>query len=159
MLTLITGQKDFDALVGSTNWHSSYIKEMHFENSQYENPNSESRSTVCGEESLVRLLIALPGDAHALEIVAFNIESCSLWTHQDLDEGEKTAIIQRRVIQVNFGAFSLTCACMGFRRLEISALGRTGFYNKESLYNEDGDFVEPYNMDWRSALDESFRPR
>jgi len=159
MLTLITGQKEIESLIDSIDWHGSYIKEVHFAPAQFQDENHESSgSTVCHEASLVRLLIALPENSHALEIVAFDAESCSIYPLHDLDE-DKTAMIQRRVAELDFGAFTLKCACVGYRACEVSAAEFGQFYSKENLFLKDGNLVAPYSIDWRTALDEAFQNR
>jgi len=153
MLTLVNGDDEMQLLLGSTNWHSAYIKEMHFAKSQFEIERiGGAATTICGETSLVRLLIVLPEDSHALEIVSFDTESCCFWPLHDLDES-KTAIVQRRVTEADFGAFSLKCGCLAYQRLDTAVVGFGQYYGSVNLFDENGDLKFPYNIDWRAELD------
>jgi hypothetical protein len=159
MLTLIKGQKDFETLINSTEWESGYIKETHFAAFHFQRLEpAGSWSNIWGEASLLRLLLALPEDDHALEIVSFNTENISLWRMHDLEE-EKSATIQRRVTEADVGAFSLKCACIAYQRLERAVVGFGQHYSTDTLFNRDGDPLDPYNIDWRVALDEAFQIR
>ncbi len=162
MFTLITGKKDFDILVSSTNWHSAYLKEMHFGSSQFQERRFETDylayggATMCGSTSLVRLLIALPEDSYALELILLDVADFSCTPGYCL-EVEKTAVIQRRRLEVDLGVVSARCACMGYRKLEVSAVGAGQFYTKENLFDNNEKLLAPYDVDWQIVLDESFK--
>lgn len=141
MLAIVMTQDDFLSLVNSVDWHSAYISEMHFGTTKYQ-----------GEESLVRLLITLPEDTCALEIVVFNSESFSIHPNQDLEE-EKTSQIQRRLAVADFGAFSLRGKCLAYQKLDLKSVNFGQYYSNTELYDDNEALCAPYNLNWREILD------
>jgi hypothetical protein len=157
MLGLVTGKTEFDDFVKSSDWHGAYLKETHFSRAQFQRIETDgSSSTICSADSILRLLVAFPEDDHSLEIVLFNAEEFTLYPSYDLDV-DKSARIQRRLAEADFGAFSCKCACLGFQHLPIAAVSASPHYSSESLF-ENGCFSQaPYNVDWRAVLDEAFK--
>jgi hypothetical protein len=150
-LVILKHTASFDDFVNSVDWHDAYLSEL-----QYLLP----RSTVDHIEEaffqpiqpgLVRLIIRIPAVRTAVEFVAFEAQSVSFCLYEDLDE-EKTAFIQRRNVELDFGAFALKCSALAYRTISAD-LAMKQLCFQESPFDEKGNLIEPYSIDWRSALD------
>lgn len=153
MLVIVKNQDDFLSLINSVDWHSAFISEMHFGCLQYEKSDDiNSVATKTDEDTLVRLLITLPEDTCALEIVVFNSQVFCICPNQDLED-EKTATIQRRKAEADFGAFSLTGECLAYQKLDLETVNFGQYYTPTKLYVDNLDLCAPYNLNWREILD------
>jgi len=153
MLVIVKTQNDFLSLINSVDWHSAYISEMHFGTLQYEITDASNSGAVkAGDETLARLLISLPEDTCALEIVVFNTEVFRICPNQELED-EKTATIQRRKAEADFGAFSLTGECLAYQKLDLETVNFGQYYTPTKLYVDNLDLCAPYNLNWREILD------
>ncbi len=160
MLTLITSNTAVVTLRNLLNWDHSYVKEVHFGNSQYETEKTNSRagSTISGESTILRILIALPEEEYALELIAFHVEWCSFSARQGLHISDR-ALIQRRLTEVDFGAISVKSGCLAYQKVELEAAGADQYYGNQNLFDANGELLEPYNLDWKVLLDDAFRSR
>ena len=153
MLVIVKTQDDFQALLSSVDWHSSYVSEVHMGTLQYVKTGTANLgATLAGENSLLRLLISLPEDTCALEIVVFNSESFCINPDNPLEE-EKTALIKRRLAEADFGAFRVRGACLAYQKLDLKTVKFGQYYSSEKLYDDNEDLCAPYNSDWRAILD------
>ncbi len=153
-IELLTTQNELEELINRTNWHSAYLKEIHYADPQRQ--CSESGNTICGLATLVRVLIALPEESYALEIVSFETQRCEFLPNQPLEE-VKSGTIKRRAAVLDFGAFSLHASCVGYRHIDVSSVQSFNYYSTEELFDGDGDLIQPYSVDWRTALDDASR--
>lgn len=153
MLVVVKTQDDFLSLVNSVDWHSAYISEMHFGTKQYEIADTDNSGAVkAGDQTLARLLVSLPEDTCALEIVVFNCEVFRMCPNQELED-EKTSTIQRRRAEADFGAFSLTGECLAYQKLDLKTVNFGQYYSTAKLYDDNEDLCAPYNLNWREILD------
>ncbi|HEY9684988.1 MAG TPA: hypothetical protein V6C86_25650 [Oculatellaceae cyanobacterium] len=150
MLKLITSQLEFEELVNRTSWHDAYLRAVHYAAQRYQ---LDDGSTIHRSGSLVQILLACPMERNVLELAAFELKSLSVKPELDL-ECPKSAAIQRRMTEADFGGFELICGCIGFRKLPENAASELLSFSEESIYN-GSDLAPPYNIDWRAALDAS----
>ena len=151
MLNLITSQTDFEGLINGADWEDAYVRAVHFAAPSYQLLDGSTIDRC----SLLVILIAVPMDQQVLEIVGFETELFLVFSQSAFD-GPKTATIQRRLADADFGGVRLRCGCIGYRKLPSKAAAREFEFKEESLY--DGhELAPPYNIDWRAALDVSNR--
>lgn len=145
MITLITGVNDFNELCSSVDWDCAYVRETH--------------AAKIDDNSFLRIFIVLVAESFDLEIVCFDTYEYSI-SNSSLDYPEKSITIQRRYTTADFGPIDLGCGCIGYRKLEKMNLDYRQFhYDTQCLLDQNGMLLAPYSVDWKYALDISWRDK
>lgn len=92
----------------------------------------------------------------ALEFIAYDVANYSMaeW----LDDSVPVGTIKRRQAEVVFGPVNIKAACVGYRWVDNISSERSQFFTQEGYFDEQGRIIEPYNIDWPSAMDAPAEP-
>ncbi len=144
MLTIITNQEDLKRLSSEFDWYHALIRETHGAHIE--------------DSTLIRILINLYSSRKVIELVGFEMESFEI--SSCLYTGESiSGTIQRRLTELDFGSFSISCGCLGYQVIEIDCKENTPYYSKQNIYSATQDLLPPYNIDWKPLLDEATKDR
>ncbi len=150
-VTLVTSQKAFDDFFSSLMWECAYVKESHFVVAHWQAPNG----AIFKEQPILRVLFMLPCELanQALEFIAYDVANYSMaeW----LDDSVPKATIKKRQAEAVFGPVIIKSACVAYRWVDNISSDRSQFFTQEGYFDEQGRIVEPYNIDWPSAMDQS----
>ena len=151
---LVTSQKAFDEFFSSLMWECAYVRESHFVVAHWQAPNGASFK----EQPILRVLFMLPCELanQALEFIAYDVANYSMaeW----LDDSVPVGTIKRRQAEVVFGPVNIKAACVGYRWVDNISSERSQFFTQEGYFDEQGRIIEPYNIDWPSAMDNPAEP-
>jgi hypothetical protein len=149
-----TSQKAFDQFFSSLMWECAYVRESHFVVAHWQAPNGASFK----EQPILRVLFMLPCELanQALEFIAYDVANYSMaeW----LDDSVPVGTIKRRQAEVVFGPVNIKAACVGYRWVDNISTERSQFFTQEGYFDEQGRIIEPYNIDWPSAMDNPSEP-
>ncbi len=130
-------------------WECAYVRESHFVVAHWQAPNGASFK----EQPILRVLFMLPCELanQALEFIAYDVANYSMaeW----LDDSVPVGTIKRRQAEVVFGPVNIKAACVGYRWVDNISSERSQFFTQEGYFDEQGRIIEPYNIDWPSAMD------
>lgn len=148
---VFANQQSFEDFVRGLDWDDAYVKECHSIS-----PNYEADSTIqpSGLGPFGRVLIVLPAEEQStvIEIFGFEVEELEV---RHTNEVIPVGVIKRRKTELDFQAFKLICAAVGFRHLDKKFANFGSYYGLLNPFSLDGRLVEPYEFDWRIELDEA----
>lgn len=152
VINLFTSIPVYEQFIASRTWHHAYVKESHVHTGTYDVPGGIVDNGI----SLARALVGNPDADHALELVAFEVSSFTVWGQHDFEpQGE--VIVQRRKAQLDFGALQLQATCLGYRVISLTHLAFGQYYTDPAPFDEYGNLLYPYDLDWRLIMDEAKR--
>lgn len=147
-LHFIKTANQFAELTQSFDWHHPFLKSISHANPEYLTKDSQCSKDV----PVCRFLIAFPYNDRCLEITAFDISACTFYPTLEA-ECPSEIFLQRRKVEMDFGVVSFTATAVAYRILDRTACGQDSFIANPPMCDEGGEFIAPYNVDWRSERD------
>ncbi len=144
MLTLVSSQRTFDEFVESIDWHDGEFLEYH---------------SLCTDRrgvgsSTLRILI-MANFRDVFEFVFYDPNFAHGISGNFLIECTPQAIVKRRQIEFTVGeCIGVRAACMAFRNL-VDAIEHGSYFGRVQAYDNDFNLITPYNIDWRTMMDEA----
>lgn len=156
MFKLLKTKEDFESFQNSFDWHDSSIRESYSINLHAESfvDTLDDARESCDSSAVFGIVILLPLQAQALELVAFDPNFVRFDPTSHLEE-EKNIVISRRKSELDLGTVFIVCGCFGYRTIDLSDLSPQSFHLKTRVVDEFGSLQAPYNIDWRAAMDEA----